>query len=58
MHTSEPLVPEPSSFKVKVAIEKLKRFKSPGTDKLPAELIHAGGNILCSEIYKLINCLE
>jgi hypothetical protein len=55
MHTAEPLVPEPSSFKVEVAIEKLKVFKSPGTDQILAELIQAGCNTLCSEIHKLIN---
>jgi hypothetical protein len=32
MHTAEPLVPEPSSFEVKIAIEKLNRYKSPGID--------------------------
>jgi hypothetical protein len=25
MHTAEPLVPEPSSFKVEITVEKLKR---------------------------------
>jgi hypothetical protein len=57
IHTAEPLVPEPSSYEVEIAIEKLKRYKSPGTDKIPAELIQAGGNTLCSEIHKLINCI-
>jgi hypothetical protein len=27
MHTNESLVPEPNSFKVEIAIEKLKRYK-------------------------------
>jgi hypothetical protein len=35
----------------------LKRYKSPGTDQIPAELIQAGGNALRSEIHKLINCI-
>jgi hypothetical protein len=35
----------------------LKRYKSPGTDQIPAELIQAGGNALRSEIHKLINCV-
>jgi hypothetical protein len=30
VHTAEPLVPEPSAFEVEMAIEKLKRHKSPG----------------------------
>ena len=41
IHTVEPLVPEPSAFDVEVAIEKLKRHKSEGTDQIPAELIKA-----------------
>jgi hypothetical protein len=32
-NTAEPLVPEPSAFEVVMAIEKLKRKKSPGTDQ-------------------------
>jgi hypothetical protein len=35
----------------------LKRYKSPGIDQIPAELIQAGGNTLHSEIHKLINCI-
>jgi hypothetical protein len=34
---TEPLVPEPSNVKVKIANEKLKRYKSPGTDEIPAK---------------------
>jgi hypothetical protein len=37
-----------------MAIEKLKRHKSPGIDQIPAELIKAGGRIIRSEIHKLI----
>jgi hypothetical protein len=57
IHTAKPLVPEPSSFEVEIAIEKLKRYKLPGTDQIRAELIRAGGNTLRSEIHKLINCI-
>jgi len=57
MHTAEPRVPKASSFEVGIATEKLKRFISPGTDEIPAELIQAGGNILCSETHKLINSI-
>jgi hypothetical protein len=32
IHTAEPVVPDPSFFEVEVAIAKLKRYKSPGTD--------------------------
>jgi len=41
IHTAEPVVPDPSAFEVEMAIEKLKRHKSPGTDQIPAELIKA-----------------
>jgi hypothetical protein len=44
-----------SFSEVEIAIEKLKRYKSPGIDEIPAELIQAGGNTLRSEIHKLIN---
>ena len=43
IHTAEPLVPEPSSADVKLAIDKLKSQKSPGIDHIPAELIKAVG---------------
>jgi hypothetical protein len=54
VHTAEPLVPEPSAFEVEMAIEKLKRHKSPGIDQIPVELIKPGDRIIQSEIHKLI----
>jgi len=36
MHTAEPLVTEPSSSEGHIAIEKLKRSKSPCTHQIPA----------------------
>jgi hypothetical protein len=42
IHTAEPLEPEPSLVEVGIAIAKLKSYKSPGTDQIPAELIKAG----------------
>jgi hypothetical protein len=54
IHMAEPLVPEPSLFEVEIAIGKLKSYKSPGTDQIPAKLIKAGGETLFSEIHKLI----
>jgi hypothetical protein len=44
VHMAEPLVPGPSRLEVEIAIAKLKKYKSPGSD--PAELIQAGGEIL------------
>jgi hypothetical protein len=55
VHTAEPLVPGPSPLEVEIAIAKLKKYKSPGTDQILAELIQAGGKILLSEMHKLIN---
>jgi hypothetical protein len=52
-HTAEPLVPEHSAFEVEMAIEKLKRHKSPRIDQIPAELITAGGRPIQSEIHIL-----
>jgi hypothetical protein len=57
VHTAEPLVPGPSRLEVEIATAKLKTYKSPCSDQIPAELIQAGGEILLSEIHKLINCL-
>jgi hypothetical protein len=55
VHTAEPLVPGPSCLEVEIAIAKLKKYKSPGSDQILAELIQAGGEILLSGIHKLIN---
>jgi hypothetical protein len=41
VHTAEPLVPEPSLVKVEVAIEKLKSYKSPGTDQILDKMLKA-----------------
>jgi hypothetical protein len=54
IQAAEPLVPEPSLLEVEIAIGMLKSYKSPGTDQIPAELIKAGGETLCSEIHKII----
>ena len=57
IHTAEPLVSEPSAFEVELAIEKLKRHKSPGIVQITSELIKAGGRTICSEIHKIINSI-
>jgi regulator of sirC expression with transglutaminase-like and TPR domain len=54
VHTAEPLVPGPSRFEVEITT-KLKKYKSPGSDEIPAELIQAEDEILLSAIHKLIN---
>jgi hypothetical protein len=58
VHMAEPLVPGPSRLEVEIAIAKLKKYKSPVSDQIPAELIQAGGGgdeILLSANHKLIN---
>jgi len=50
-------VPEPSTFEFEMAIEKLKRHKSPGTDQIPAELFKVGCRTIRSETNKLITAL-
>jgi hypothetical protein len=57
IHKAEPLVPEPNLVKVDIAIGKLKRYKSLGTNQISAELMKAGGETLCSEIHTLICCI-
>jgi hypothetical protein len=41
-HTVEPLTPEPRASDVAMDTEELKRYKLPGNDQIPAELIKAG----------------
>jgi hypothetical protein len=53
VHTTEPLVPDPTRLEDEIAIAKLKKYISPGSDQIP--LIQAGGEILLSAIHKLIN---
>jgi len=55
LHTTEPLLPEPTVFHVELAIEKLKSHKSPDIVQIPAELIKAGGSTIGIEIQKLIS---
>jgi hypothetical protein len=52
------MVPEPGSFEVEIAIEKVKRYKLSGTDQILAELIQAGCNTSRSEIHTLINSIS
>jgi hypothetical protein len=54
IHTTEPLVPEPSAFAVEMATGKLKRHKSPD---IPAELVKEGGRTIHYEFHKLINSI-
>ena len=55
IHTAEPLVPEPSAFKVELVTGKPKSHQSPGTDQIPPEFMKAGGRTIHYEIHKLFN---
>jgi hypothetical protein len=48
---AEPLVPGPSGFEVDIAVAKLKKYKSPGSDEIPPELNQAEGETLLSAMY-------
>jgi hypothetical protein len=54
IHTTELLVPEPSSFEVEISIKKLTSCTSQSADQIPAELIKAAGKTLRSEAHKRI----
>jgi hypothetical protein len=47
-------MPDLSASELQVAIGKLKTYKSPAADQIPAEMFQARGETLCSEIHKLI----
>jgi hypothetical protein len=63
VHTAEPLVRGPSRLENEISIAKLKKYKSPGSDEISAELIQGGGETLVSATNSLIpfgirkNCL-
>jgi hypothetical protein len=50
VHTAEPLVP--GLLEVEIAIAKLKKYKSPDSDQIPAELFQAGGEMSLSANHK------
>jgi hypothetical protein len=56
IHTAEPFVPEPSAATFQVAIIKIKRYKAPFSDQIPADMIQPGA-IIHSEIHKLITLI-
>jgi hypothetical protein len=55
IHAAKLLMLEPSAFDIEMAIEKLKRHKSPDIDEIPAEMIKAGCRTIISQIHKLMN---
>jgi hypothetical protein len=57
IQTAEPLVHEHSASELYIAIEKLKRHKSPNADRIPAEMIKAGGRTIRFEVHNLIHSM-
>ena len=51
VYTAEPDIPEPSPIELELTIKKLKRHKATGIDRIPSELIQAGGGKLYDEIH-------
>ena len=51
IYTAEPDIPEPIyTLEVELAIKKLKKHKATRVDRIPSELIQAGGGKLYEEI--------
>jgi hypothetical protein len=59
VHIAEPLVPGPSHLEAEIEIDiaELRKYKSPGSDKVTAELIEARGETLLAEICNLFNSI-
>jgi hypothetical protein len=55
INRAESLVPEPSAFDVELAIEKLKRHKSPGIDQIPAEFASSANWLASTLIVSLVS---
>jgi hypothetical protein len=55
IHTTELIFPEPSAAEVEFDIRNMKRYKAPGSDQIPAELIQAGGKH-CIPRYIILFC--
>jgi hypothetical protein len=57
VHTAEPQVPGLSCLEVEIAIAELKKYKSPGSDQILAELLQAEGEALLYVVHKFINAI-
>jgi hypothetical protein len=45
VHTADSLTPDPRPFEDEIAIAKLKKYKAPHSDLIPAEMIQAGDTV-------------
>jgi hypothetical protein len=57
IHSAEPLVPGPSHLEVEITIAMLQKYKSPGSDQIPAKLIQARGETLLLANHKLMTSI-
>jgi hypothetical protein len=57
LDSAEPLAPCNICPEVEIAVANLRKYKSPGSDHIPAELYQAGGETLVSVIHKLMNSI-
>jgi hypothetical protein len=57
IHKTKPLVPGPIHLEFEIAIAKVKKYKSPGSNQIPAELFQAVGETLVSVIQKFITSM-
>jgi hypothetical protein len=57
IHTAKPVVPGPTHLDVEIAIAKMKKYNSPGSDLFLPEVIQEGGETLVSVTDKLINAI-
>jgi hypothetical protein len=46
-----------SSFEAEIANPKLNKYRAPGSDQIPEELIQAGGEISLSAIHNVIKSI-
>jgi hypothetical protein len=51
IHTAKSLVPQLHACKFDIAVQKLRQYKLPHTDKITAEIIQAEHGPLCSEVH-------
>jgi hypothetical protein len=58
MHTVETFLPDSSASNIEVVIGKMESYKKASVDQIPAELIQAGGEILGSDIHKLVKLIQ
>jgi hypothetical protein len=47
VHTADPLVPGPNRLEVEIAISKLKKYKSPGSDEIRQNLFKQEAKYYC-----------